>query len=91
MSRWIVALAAALALGACQKSEPPKPPTPPPPVAVAKLSFGAACASDAQCEGGLCAEFDSSGRRCTRSCRDAAECPAGAGGAKCNRNGWCRP
>ena len=54
------------------------------------LPFGGECAEDADCESGLCHDFGQ-GTWCTMACEDAAECPEGSEGQKCNKQQVCRP
>jgi hypothetical protein len=47
-------------------------------------------ADDGICSG-VCSEFGQLGWVCTVACEDEAECPEGSEGAKCNKQGFCRP
>jgi hypothetical protein len=51
--------------------------------------FGATCASDSGCDSGLCATFGDGTSHCSVTCTDAATCPEGSQGRKCNGKGAC--
>lgn len=55
------------------------------------LPFGAECTAAAQCLNGVCHEFGNGSSLCTMACQDAAGCPDGSEGAKCNNQGVCKP
>ncbi|MBI5487950.1 MAG: hypothetical protein HY905_11510 [Deltaproteobacteria bacterium] len=54
-------------------------------------AFGACCAEDTQCAAGLCFAFGDGSQLCTLHCVANSDCPEGAQGRKCNRQGVCRP
>lgn len=56
--------------------------------AASLLPFLSPCTTDAECETGLCHPFPSKGSHCTKTCTDAADCPAPSPG--CNAMGVCR-
>ncbi len=57
----------------------------------ALLGFGATCAGNEDCESNVCHEFGELGPTCTITCDDAASCPDGSEGQKCNNKGVCKP
>lgn len=48
----------------------------------------AQCDSDAECTTGLCFSFNMKGKRCSRRCTSASECPPPSAG--CNNQGVCK-
>jgi hypothetical protein len=56
---------------------------------VARLPFGATCNADADCETSVCFSFGDGTNHCSLACTDAAACPVGAHGQKCNGKGYC--
>lgn len=54
--------------------------------------FGRNCVTASDCQTGvLCFTFGDGDRRCTVTCRFDGECPAGATGARCDGQGYCKP
>lgn len=52
------------------------------------LPFMSDCEEDAQCESGLCYEFNAKGPHCTNPCESADDCPLPSPG--CNGMGVCK-
>jgi hypothetical protein len=71
--------------------------SPQPPGQPAAGGFGAPCTQvtdtgSTECQSGVCSStFEQLGNRCSLRCTDAAECPQGSQGQKCNKKGYCRP
>jgi spore coat protein A len=55
----------------------------------AKLPFGATCDADGDCDTGVCFAFGDGTKHCSLACTDAAACPVGVHGQKCNGKGYC--
>jgi spore coat protein A len=55
----------------------------------AKLAFGATCEANADCETSVCFAFGDGTSHCSVACTDAATCPVGVHGQKCNGKGYC--
>jgi hypothetical protein len=53
--------------------------------------FGEPCEVNEDCDQGVCHEFGQVGFVCTIECEEAADCPEGSEGQKCNQQGVCRP
>jgi hypothetical protein len=59
-----------------------------------KKAFGDTCATDADCESGMCRSFQMmTVNKCTKACTmatQAADCPNPPSMGTCNNNGVCR-
>ncbi|MBI5487954.1 MAG: hypothetical protein HY905_11530 [Deltaproteobacteria bacterium] len=53
--------------------------------------FGETCSVEEECESGVCFLFGDGSQLCTLECTVDDECPDGAEGRRCNRQGVCRP
>ena len=52
------------------------------------LPFLSPCSTDAECETGLCYDFNAQGPHCSKTCTSAAECPSPS--TECNGMGVCK-